>query len=154
MNIEIGDILYVKYPYAEDNTKNKIRPAIVIAKKDDNSITVVKCTSNPKKRSKYDYTLKNSNMSNLVDTGNVRCNKICEVKCNKNNIIKKSGKISKSDLKNIIKLLDQATTTKKVERTIKEFFELDELTDVLDESTAMASMNPIYLAVISNPMLI
>jgi RimJ/RimL family protein N-acetyltransferase/mRNA-degrading endonuclease toxin of MazEF toxin-antitoxin module len=109
MNINIGDVWFVNFPFDEDDGRFKDSTAIVLGTNEKNGIKyyiVMRCTSNPKERTKYDYELKNPEQANLYSYGKIRCNKVSLI--TERHFRRKKGTISKSDMVEINKLYKEA----------------------------------------------
>ena len=122
-NIKINDVWFVKYPYVDDNSVYKDRPAIVIDKDEKGLYVVLKCTSKSPKV-KYDYSVRDAKVSNIVDTGCVKCNN--EGHIARRHFRRKIGEVSAYDMKKITQKHIMAKADGKVQVVKLEQFFMDD----------------------------
>ena len=80
----IGDVVMIYFPFEEDSTKRKRRPAIVIGKKNGNiAVMILKVTSH-KVRSVYDYQITDVKSAGLHLGSVIRCNHVVKIRQNIN----------------------------------------------------------------------
>lgn len=69
-----GSVVKIRFPFQDDPSKYKERPAVVIQVSPDKiEVIMLKITSHAA-RGKYDYTLRDAAMANLKNGSVVRCN--------------------------------------------------------------------------------
>ena len=104
-SINIKDIVFVKYPFEEDPSIVKSRPALVIDKDIDNlKVLVVKVTKTLP-RDRFDYRIVEWMKANLKFESTARASKIQAIKVE--DIDKKIGTMTDSDYNEVIDRLNE-----------------------------------------------
>jgi len=109
-----GTIVRVEYPFQEDKSKIKKRPAVVMSyDKDVTHVVLLKVTSHAP-RTSYDYTIQEYRGTGLDKQPSVvRCNCVYTISNTEN--LQKLGNLSRKDLITVTLLYRQALSQKEVE---------------------------------------
>lgn len=103
--VNVQDVIWVDYPYEDDPSRSKIRPAIIIDKDDDSlEVVVVKVTSQ-QPRDKYDYEIIDWIKASLKKKSVARASKIEVV--GESSIKGIIGKLEDNDYCEIVKLVTE-----------------------------------------------
>ena len=98
----IGDVVLVNFPYEDDSTKFKIRPAVIISQGSNGiSAIALKVTSTPP-RDRMDFQLISWALAGLNKQSTVRTSKRILIRYDA--IIKKLGSLSSDDFTAVMKL--------------------------------------------------
>lgn len=98
-SFSVGAVIYIDFPFDDDKTKTKRRPAIIVDyNKDITRVIVLKVTTHGT-RTRYDYPLSNPELANLRDGSVVRCNHILTL--SNNFKCEKHGSLSRKDLASV-----------------------------------------------------
>ena len=104
-NVDVKDVVYVLYPYEEDETKTSRRPAIVIDKNETSlEVLVVKVTTH-EPRDEQDYKIIEWVKTNLTQPSIARTAKTEAFHVD--NVIKKVGTLTDKDYNNIIDIINK-----------------------------------------------
>ncbi len=91
-----GSIIYIEFPFNDNESKSKRRPAVVIDFNQSSTRVVVLKVTTKGIRTQYDYKLQDCAMANLSNKSVVRCNHTLtlpnEYKCEKHsNLSRRDG---------------------------------------------------------------
>jgi len=150
MKIEIGDVWYLKFPYDENDGRFKDRPGVVVDELPNDIYVVVKCTSKPKKRTPFDYTLKDPEIANLAKSGNIRCDNDLKIKIR--DFRRKKGVISDIDMPEITRLYKEAIAQEGHQSMVlEEFFSNDDDTYPINEDDHIVPLNNMVQEQVAKP---
>lgn len=108
-DVDVKDIVYVGYPYEEDPSIIKKRPALIIGKDDENlQVVVVKITKTPPRNS-YDYEIVDWVKANLKMQSTARASRIQLI--GYADIIRKIGTMEDEDYNAVLKLVEEYIKT-------------------------------------------
>lgn len=104
-DVNIRDVVYVAFPFEEDPSVVKARPAIIIGKNTDElKVLVVKVTSH-EPRDKYDYKVVEWVKANLKCESTARASQIKAFGVE--NVERKLGTLDETDYNEVIKLVNK-----------------------------------------------
>lgn len=112
-----GNIIDVEFPFYDDKSKHKRRPAVVIGYDSCNTFVVLLKVTTHSPRTKYDYTVLDAKLAGLRDGSTVRCNQVLVL--SNGEICKYRGSLTRRDFIAVEYLFNMAYQSGHIQGLVK-----------------------------------
>lgn len=107
-----GAVVNIDFPFREDSSRSKYRPAVVIGFDENCTFVVLLQVTSHSPRTSFDYIIQDYDMAGLNEGSVIRCNNVYKI--NNSALCTKRGDLSRRDLIRISLLYEQAVKSNNI----------------------------------------